>query len=277
MAGSLNPLRPCAISRAMAKSKTKGKRTSQSSHLQAFLHELEWSVTKRYVEFLRGRGELLVLGDVDVDVPQIIRRRFICDARRCIEWAGDRPLVDRSCCCRYQVPVTGPDRERVMSHLDAVRPNLPADHRLQNPAANAFEQDENYTFDMVNDNPLGGCQFNCYVDGQMRCAIHKTALEHGESPNAWKPVACSLWPLAINHYDDDGSERLLLTIYCDRTGDLFDQTDDDDFACIVDQDPSYPRLYESERAALEHLFSAKWYKDLDRKARKLLKKEQQRG
>ncbi len=239
--------------------------------LRTFLHELEWSVTKKYVEHLRKENGLLQLGAVDVDVAQIVRRRFECDAQRCIQWSGQTPLVDRSCCCRYGVPVSSRDRDLVLEKLDEVRLNLPDEHRLQDPSNDPFVEDDDFGYDMVNDNPLGGCQFNQYEDGQMRCAIHKTALKHGENPCHWKPFACSLWPLAINQYDDDGPERFLLTIYCDETDDLFDAIDEDDFSCIVDQDPEYPRLYVSERQTLEFFFGEEWWAELDAAASKLLK------
>lgn len=251
-------------------SKKKKKQKKQLQTLRTFLDELEWSVTKKYVEHLRGRGDLLQLGAVDVDVPQIVRRRYQCDAQRCIQWSGETPLVDRSCCCRYGVPVTSRDRDLVLEHLHQVRPSLAEGHRLLDPALDPFEEDDDFGFDMVNDNPLGGCQFNQYEQGQMRCAIHKAALAHDENPCHWKPIACSLWPLAINQYDDDGPERYLLTIYCDETDDLFDAIDEDDFACIVDQDPTYPLLYESERQTLEFLFGEDWWEELDAAAHKLL-------
>jgi hypothetical protein len=238
--------------------------------IRPFLDEIEWSVSKKYVELLRGRGELLSLGDVDVDVPQIIRRHFLCDARRCIEWVDGRPLVDRSCCCRYDVPLTARDREVVLRHLEEARAELPPESRLLDPAAEPFEPDEDYGWEMVHDNPLGGCQFNLYVDGRCRCALHLSALGQRANPHDYKPLACSLWPLAVSSYDDDGDDRLLVTVYCSETGHLFDGADDEPFACIVDQDESYPRLYQAERSTLEYIFGAAWWRKLDSAARRIL-------
>jgi hypothetical protein len=238
--------------------------------IHTFLDEIEWSVTKKYVELLRGRGELLSIGDVDVDVPQIVRRHFLCDAQRCIEWVEGRPLVDRSCCCRYDVPLTARDREVVLRHLDEVRAELPVEARLLDPTAEPFEPDEDYGWEMVHDNPLGGCQFNLYRDGRCRCALHLAALEQRANPHDYKPLACSLWPLAVSNYDEDRGERLLLTIYCPETQHLFDGTDDEPFACIVDQDARYPRLYQAERSTLEHIFGAAWWRKLDGAARQIL-------
>lgn len=215
---------------------------------------------------LRGRGELLVLGTVDVDLPQVVERRFLCDARRCIEWSGKSPLVDRSCCCRYQVPVTTHDRQRILDHIDEILPHLPEDHRLHDPSSSPFMIDEGFSFNLIDDNPLGGCEFNLYRDGRCLCLLHQQALARGEDPCAWKPLACSLWPLAVSDYSDDGEERFLLTIYCPQTTDLFEETDTDPFACLEDQDPAYPSLYQSERPALEYLFGREFWRQLDEAA-----------
>ena len=60
----------------------KGKISKKRARiLRRFNDQLAWGVTKKYVEMLRGKGELLSIGAVDVDVPQIIRRRFICEGR----------------------------------------------------------------------------------------------------------------------------------------------------------------------------------------------------
>jgi hypothetical protein len=238
--------------------------------LRTFLGEIEWSTPKKYVEMLRRQGQLLSLDDVDIDVPQIVRRHFLCDAQRCIQWTGTTPLVDRSCCCRYDVPLTARDREVVLRHLDRVRPLLSAGARLLDPQEDPFETDDDYGAEMVHDNSLGGCQFNLYIEGRARCAIHLAALRHGASPPAWKPIACSLWPLAVSAYSDDGDERLLLTIYCEETRDLFDGDDEEPFACLVDQDPKHPRLYQSERSVLEYLFGASFWRRLDHEARSIV-------
>lgn len=241
--------------------------------LREFNEELTWDTTKKYAEVLRSQGDLLSIGAVDVDLPQVVHRHFLCDASRCIQYTGTRALIDRSCCCRYEVPTTAEDRRRVLAHLDEVRPNLPEGHRLLDPEESPFEQDEDFGFDLVSDNPLGGCEFNQYLDDRCSCILHRTALEHGADPADWKPLACSLWPLAINDYDDEGEERFLVTIYCQETEELFNESDDEPFACIVDQDPSYPRLYESERHVLEHLFGKSFWRTLDAEAKKILKKK----
>lgn len=238
--------------------------------LNRFLDELDWCPTRKYVEMLRERGDLLAIGKVDVDVPQIVLRHFQCDARRCIEWDGDVPLVDRSCCSRYEVPLSRRDCEVVRRHLPRVRAMLPPGYRLRDSRESPFRADEEYGPELVDDNPLGACELNLYVDGRCRCALHAVALEAGENPLDWKPIACALWPLAINTFEGEGDERrMLLTVYCEENEALFDG-DDDPFACLVDQNPSYPRTFESERATLAYLFGEAWYAELARAAAEIL-------
>jgi hypothetical protein len=234
--------------------------------LRRFLEELEWCSTRKYVELLRGRGDLLSIGEVDVDLPQLVLRHFKCDARRCIEWDGDAPLVDRSCCSRYKVPLSRRDCEVVTRHLEQVRPLLLPGYRMLDPEEDPFRTDDEYGPELCDDNPLGGCEFNLYQEGRCRCALHSAALAAGENPLDWKPVACALWPLAVSTYQAEKDEsRLLLTVYCEENEALFDG-DDDPFACLVDQNPSYPRTYQSERATLEYLFGEAWWAELDRAA-----------
>ena len=237
--------------------------------LHDFLAELEWCATRKYVERLRDAGAFLTLGGVDVDATQLVDRHFLCDARRCLETAGPRVLVDRSCCSRYQVPVTQRDQRVVREHLDEARSLLSPGARLIDPTADPFVDDEDYGRQLVHDNELGGCEFNVYGEGRCRCALHGAALEAGANPHDYKPLACSLWPLAFSEYAvGRGRPRLLLTAYGEATSEIFDDTDDEPFACLVDQDPSYPRLYQAERPTLEYLLGAPWWRQLDRVARR---------
>lgn len=257
-------------------SKTRAQK--KPSTLEQWNNELQWCATRKYVELLRSREELLSIDHVDVDVPQLVKRRFLCDSHRCIHWAEKRPLIDRSCCSRYDVPVTERDRKVIQDHLPAVRKNLPKDHRLQNPDEDPFRTNDDYGFELVHDAPLTkACQFTIYRDGMRLCALHMTAMQHEEDPREWKPVACSLWPLALDDYEADGGKRTLLTVYGPASAGIFEETDDEPFACIVDDHPSYPRLYDSERGTLEFIFGKGWWGKLDREARKLLGREARGG
>jgi hypothetical protein len=123
----------------------------------------------------------------------------------------------------------------------------------------------------------GVCQFVLYEKGLTSCAIHQTCLEEGLNPWAYKPLGCSLWPLALLDYQDDDQEhRLLLTIYAHATEALFDGDNEADgseeaqFACLVDKDPNYEPLYRSMEGILTQVFGAPFYRQLDRRARQHL-------
>ena len=112
----------------------------------------------------------------------------------------------------------------------------------------------------------GACQFVIYDQGLTACAIHKTCLEEGLDPWVYKPLGCSLWPLAIVDYeDDDGNDRLLLTMYARATEGLFesepdgDSPDESEFACLVDKAPEYDPMYRSCKSVIVHTFGAEFY------------------
>ncbi|MFH1131778.1 MAG: DUF3109 family protein [Pseudomonadota bacterium] len=250
------------------------KRNPAQKELIEWQDELNWDNTRQYVELLREKGNLLPIDNVDVDVPNIVRKHFMCDGNRCVQWIGKKALVDRSCCSRYDVSVTTRDRKLVMQNFNKIRENLPVGHPFRDPNINPFERDDDYGWDLVQDKTRDVCQFTVYRDAMRLCAIHMTAMQYGERPQDWKPIACSMWPLVIDDYqNDNGDDRILLTIYCGDTESLFEGKDEDPFACIVDENPEYPRLYQSEKTTLEFAFGKEWWEKLDKAAKRILRCE----
>ena len=233
----------------------------------------------RYAAVQRERGRMIAIGKVDVDLEQLVERPFLCDRHRCIQWAPHeeradaRPLIDNSCCARYAVPVTDLDRMKLAEILPLVRKRLAPSHPLrEDDAAPPYDLDEEYAFVMREKEP-GVCQFVLYEAGQTTCAIHKTCLEEKLDVWHYKPLSCSLWPLALVEWDDAGEERLLLTAYVRATSGLFesegDEPDDEHhFACLVDQDPSYEPLYKGMEGVLRYALGDAFYQKLDQLARK---------
>src|SRR5258706_10141425 len=117
----------------MSKSRLPPRR---SSALRLHVRELSRPPVRRYVEIQRQRGQLLALGNVDVDLEQLVDRTFLCDRHRCIQWTPHerkvdaRPLIDNSCCARYTVPVTDLDRTKLAEILPLVRQRLAPSHPL---------------------------------------------------------------------------------------------------------------------------------------------------
>jgi hypothetical protein len=256
----------------------------RSPALKQHVRDLNLVPVKRYVDIQRERGHLLAIGDVDVDLEQMAERSFLCDRHRCIQWRphdqksdDPRPIIDNSCCARYQVPVTDWDRHKLAEILPLVRKRLDKSHPLVvDDTDPPYEVDDEFAF-LMKDQPNGACQFVLYKDGLTSCAIHKTCLEEKLDPWKYKPLGCSLWPAALVDYeDDDKRERYLLTIYSDATRGIFVESEDNEadeghFACLVDQDPSYEPLYRSMEGVLAHILGGDFYRQLERGAQKWLK------
>src|SRR5437764_635711 len=64
----------------------KSKGPKRSDALRVFLHDMTLRPVQRYVEVQRTRERLITIGDVDIDVDEVVARRFYCDQHRCIHW-----------------------------------------------------------------------------------------------------------------------------------------------------------------------------------------------
>src|SRR3954467_13373170 len=254
----------------------KSKPPKRAEALKPYVADLGPAPVQRHAKVHKQVGRLLSIGKVDVDVEHVVERTFLCDRHRCIQWTphekmkDKKALIDRSCCSHYTVPVTALDRDRIAEILPLVRKRLEKSHPLVvDEAEPPYDISEDYSFNM-RERENGACQFVVYDQGRTACAIHKTCLEEGLDPWVYKPLGCSLWPLAILDYeDDDGNDRLLLTIYARATEGLFDNDPDGDtpdessFACLVDKDPAYDPMYRSCQGVIVHTFGAEFYKKLD--------------
>lgn len=257
----------------------------RSAALRLHVEDLNKTPIRRYVEIQRERERLITIGQVDVDVEQLVERTFLCDRHRCIQWTPHKkpseakPILDRSCCSRYDVPVTDWDRRKLAEILPRVRKRLAKDHPLNTDwATPPYDVDEDFNFIMRDLPPTGACQFALYENGLTTCAIHKTCLEEGLDVWTYKPLGCSLWPLALVDYADDaGRERYLLTAYVKATAGLFDNEGDapdgeDHFACLADQSDAYDPLYASCQGVIEHVLGAPFYRELDKRAKRHLQR-----
>jgi hypothetical protein len=257
----------------------------RSEALKMHVRDLNLTPIRRYVDIQRERGKLLAIGNVDVDLEQMLERKFLCDRHRCIQWKphgkkseDPKPIIDNSCCSRYQVPVTDWDRVKLAEILPKVRKRLAKSHPLvMDHAEPPYEIDEEFTF-LMKDQPNGACQFVLYEEGLTTCAVHKTCLEEKLDPWHYKPIGCSLWPASLVDYEnDDKQERYLLTAYVDATAGIFIESEsngntEDDFACLVDQDESYEPLYKSMEGVLTYVLGAKFWKRLDHELTKVQKR-----
>ena len=248
--------------------------------LKVHVEDLEQTPLERYAILQKSIGRLLTIGKVDVDVDQVIRRRFLCDRHRCIQWtphehnADARPRSDRSCCSSYTVPITESDRRKIEEIMPLVRKRLPAEHPLRkDPTEPFYDIDDDFSLNL-RETDRGTCEFVLYEQGRTTCAVHKTCLEEGLEVSEYKPIGCSLWPLALVDYELDGDKRYFLTAYASTNAGIFeghdpdeDDAPEDQFACMLDDQPGYEPLYRSQESILRFLLGDKFYAELDRRAR----------
>jgi hypothetical protein len=260
-----------------------GKRSAprRPKALRIHTEDLESAPLDRYAALQKSIGRLMTIGKVDVDVDQVILRRFLCDRHRCIQWTPHekkkdaKPIIDRSCCSSYNVSISPSDREKVEEILPLVRKRLAKNHPLvTDPTEPFYDIDDDFSF-QLRETDRGTCEFVLYEEGLTTCAVHKTCLEEGLDVAEYKPIVCSLWPLALIDYEADGETRYFLTAYGATNAGIFEGSDNDEdedpgadrFACLVDDSPGYEPLYRSHGEILRFLLGDKFYEELDRRAR----------
>ena len=118
------------------------------------------------------------------------------DALTAIDYHCDGCRGRRPCCCSvYEIELTEAERERSEGMLPlaaAYRPEL-CDGEHCDPVAD--ESDDGHF--VLEKDDAGDCLLAYETDGMTRCALHSAALTHNIPPAQAKPLACSLWPLAL--------------------------------------------------------------------------------
>ena len=219
--------------------------------------DLDKAPVQRYVDIQQARGRLISIGNVDVDVEHVVERTFLCDRHRCIQWTPHekkkdaKPLIDHSCCSRYTVPVTDLDRDSSpRSCRWCASGSRRAIRSSSTRRSRPTRSQEDFSF-VMREQESGACQFVLYEEGLTSCAIHKTCLEEGLDPWVYKPLGCSLWPLALVDYDDDGETATCSRSTRARPPGIFDDEPDDDqqtrrtSPAWSIKDPTYDPIYSS--------------------------------
>jgi hypothetical protein len=114
----------------------KKKSPRRAEALRLYVADLGKAPVQRYANVQKARGRLISIGKIDVDIEHLVERTFLCDRHRCIQWTPHekkedaKPLIDRSCCSHYMVPVTDLDRDKLAEILPLVRKRLDKSHPL---------------------------------------------------------------------------------------------------------------------------------------------------
>ena len=228
------------------------------------------------VEELEAAGRILRVGNVAVDVPNLIHRRFRCDTRRCIRVSrrNGRKWYTGSCCTDLVVEITPPERRRLKRIARAYLHDVPDAPKPLVKAARRILDDGIFAKTTTNEPCLDDHRTNrcilSYVDatGVFRCAAHAMILALGRHLESHKPDPCFAYPL---HYVDYEPGRFFLTILnptnCKRLG-ASKQTAN--MPCVTRPPADAPHAYVALRSELEHLWGRRFWCEIDRHARRLL-------
>ena len=250
------------------------------------------------------------IGDVVVDVENILLRRYACDGAHCLTL---KPLPNKlddygftfynelaaygDCCRGPVVFISQAERQRIAAHLDGIVPHMSPEGQfvvkegLRTKGAEAREEAfaetardssvERRELDFAKMHTLWGdqCIFRTLhhngTQGQVRCAIHAYAAQSGVSYLAVKPTDCWFWPLALIPLY---TGQFFLTVHTEKTRHFTEESES--YAkkrCLTEPMPGAPYLYESFRNELVHVFGQEWFDALTACAARLHDDETHRG
>ena len=236
----------------------------------------------------------VTLGEIIVDVHNIILRPYACDGAHCL---SVKPLPNHLAdygftfyndvavygdCCRGPIVFLGQDeRQRIAEHLDGIVPHMSPEgqfivqealrHNGSARKQEAFAESARGTsgthqgqeLDFAKMHTLLGdqCLFRTLhhdgVRGQVRCAIHAYALHAGLSYLDVKPVDCWFWPLALVPLY---TGQCLLTVHTEETRHFTEESEN--YAkkrCLTEPIAGAPYIYQSFRHELVHVFGQEWF------------------
>lgn len=234
------------------------------------------SSDKGYVERLVERDEVLYIGNVAVDVPNMIFRRFCCDTRICVRKGrkNGRNWYTGSCCTDLVVEVSEPEQNQLETLAEKYLKRFPEGPRGLVTAARKVVKNDIIIYTKKDEPILDDCRSNrcglSFLDGNgvLRCAVHAMALALKEPVEKWKLDACICYPI---HYVDYEPGRWLLTVVCKENFKMLGAAKEAaTMPCLAKPPKDAPRAYVFLRRELEHLWGREFWKELDYQARRLL-------
>ena len=226
-------------------------------------------VEDRYVDYLRETDRAIVIGNLIVDIPALVERKFVCHTDLCV---GKEPLDDmdgRSCCTSFEVRAAPKELKQIKKLVAAVKERYPTiataiDEEHDGQWWYYSEEDFNKVLERKAD---GSCVFlTPREDGFYKCGLHAGALDEGVDPNRHKPTACVLYPLFLVEVDDD----ILLTCTSEETRHVIgDDGEYHHFDCLCPNKMATKPLYREMKEVITLLFGKKAYKAIDDEAKRL--------
>jgi hypothetical protein len=238
--------------------------------------------------------ETVVIGEIIVDVNNVLLRPYACDGAHCLSMKSlpnhledygftfyNEVAAYGDCCRGPVVFISQPERQRIAEHLDGIMPHMSQEGqfivkeslRQKGPEAQqeAFAESARGTtgaykgqvLDFAKMHTIWGdqCIFRTLhhdgVRGQVRCAIHAYAVHSGVSYLDVKPVDCWFWPLALVPLY---TGQFFLTVHTEETRHFTEESES--YAkkrCLTEPIPGAPYVYQSFQQELVYVFGQAWF------------------
>ncbi len=238
--------------------------------------------------------ETVVIGDLIVDVNNIILRPYACDGAHCLSMKALPNHLDDygftfynevaayGDCCRGPIVFISPEeRQRIAEHLDGIIPHMSQEgqfivkeflrqkgpdkvHEAFAESAQTTEGDSHgRQLDFAKMHTIWGdqCIFRTLHHdggrGQVRCAIHAYTLQSDVSYLEVKPMDCWFWPLALVPLY---TGQFFLTVHTEQTRHFTEESES--YAkkrCLTDPIPGAPYIYQSFQKELVYVFGQEWF------------------
>jgi hypothetical protein len=241
--------------------------------------------------------ETVVIGDIVVDVKNIILRPYACDGSHCL---SVKPLPNHlegygltfynemaaygDCCRGPIVFISQAERQHIAEHLEGILPHMSQegqfvvkeslrqkgpDHQEEAFAESArgtLGEQQGQELDFAKMHTLWGdqCIFRTLhhdgLRGQVRCAIHAYTVQAGLSYLDIKPQDCWFWPLALVPLY---TGQFLLTVHTEETRHFTEESENYvKKRCLTEPIAGASYVYQSFRKELVHVFGQEWFDTL---------------
>ncbi len=234
----------------------------------------------------------VTIGDIIVDVANIMLRPYACDGAHCLtmrtlpnhlEGYGltfhNEAAAYGDCCRGPVVFVSQEERQRIAEHVEGILPYmsqegqfLVREHLRRSPqpeeafaetarAASGERQGQALDFAKIHTVWGDQCIFRTLhhdgQQGQVRCAIHAYTVQQGLSYLDIKPADCWFWPLALVPLY---TGQFLLTVHTEETRHFTEESES--YAkkrCLTEPITGAPYIYQSFRQELVYVFGQEWF------------------
>ncbi len=231
--------------------------------IEKYLDDPEEKEAEKYIESLRQKDGIFSIGNVDIDVANVVKRRFLCDPLKCKNTDKCRKK-DNSCCTDHGVMASKKEKKAILKLFSKYKKDL---YEVMSPKFNPkkmFTRDDGYegVDYTINKNTLGSCGLSFHdPEGRIRCVIEHICRKNKLNTLEYKPMWCYMWPMALISHGDG---RFFITIYCEETRKVFDiEKDEVNFKCVNEQEENDPPFFEFAESVMVHIFGRGFYEELE--------------